>query len=221
MWKPLGCIVSKAGKSTLIRRIPVSTSSRLFGSKPLPENPPGDIYIEDCQDSLKVDLDLLRKTIDDIRIILGYHSYDVSLILVDDDEMQSTNHESRGMDKPTDILSFPFSEALRPGVLPPPKFDIADYFNLGDMMVDVPYVIRACKDDHDVDSVIGDDDERGVSGAMATVMNPEQRINMLLVHGMLHLVGYDHIHDDDYQLMVSKEEEMLEKLGMVNGRGSH
>jgi Endoribonuclease YbeY len=54
-------------------------------------------------------------------------------------------------------------------------------------------------EDHDGDEeenvdegVDGDEDDRGVSGAMAVVRDPETRICMLVVHGMLHLVGYDH-----------------------------
>ena len=42
---------------------------------------------------------------------------------------------------------------------------------------------------------------------MSTVYDPEERIHMLLVHGMLHLVGYDHIEDNDYDLMWRKEED--------------
>jgi hypothetical protein len=54
-------------------------------------------------------------------------------------------------------------------------------------------------EDHDGDEeenvdegVDGDEDDQGVSGAMAAVRDPETRIRMLVVHGMLHLVGYDH-----------------------------
>ena len=49
---------------------------------------------------------------------------------------------------------------------------------------------------------------------MVNVRSVETRIHMLLVHGMLHLVGYDHIEDEDFQLMADKEEELLEKLGL-------
>lgn len=125
--------------------------------------------------------------------------------------MQETNLESRGVDAPTDILSFPFLPHQKPGLLREPDFDIPDYYTLGDMMVDVPYVIRRCQEDkHDCES---DDDERGVSGAMADVADPEKRIHMLLVHGMLHLVGYDHEEDDEYEEMVEREEEILKELG--------
>ena len=50
---------------------------------------------------------------------------------------------------------------------------------------------------------------------MANVYNAEKRIHMLMVHGMLHLVGFDHIEDDDYELMVAKEEEILQNLGLM------
>lgn len=90
--------------------------------------------------------------------------------------------------------------------------------------MDVPYVIRRCQEDKaavEEEEEYDDDDgyeeeevERGVSGAMANVFDPAMRINMLLVHGMLHLVGHDHEEDDEYELMVTKEEEILRQLGM-------
>ena len=86
--------------------------------------------------------------------------------------------------------------------------------------------MRRCREDQeeanddngDDNSGISSDEEedleRGVSGAMANVFDPELRIRMLLVHGMLHLVGYDHETDEDYELMVSREEDILRQLGM-------
>ena len=55
-------------------------------------------------------------------------------------------------------------------------------------------------------------DNRGVAHAMQYIYNPEIKIHMLLVHGMLHLVGYDHIEDDDYELMVVREDEVMAEL---------
>ena len=55
-------------------------------------------------------------------------------------------------------------------------------------------------------------DDRGVAPAMQYVYDPEIRIHMLVVHGMLHLVGYDHIDDDDYELMVVREDAVLAEL---------
>jgi probable rRNA maturation factor len=192
-----------------------NTNTRLFGTKSGPDSPAGEIYFDDDQKTLPtIDKDRLIKTVGDIRKILGYETYDVSLLLVEDEEMQETNGRTRGVDAPTDILSFPFSGAAKPGTLLDPEFDIPDYYALGDMMLDVPYVIRRCQEDQQ-DPDDDDEIERGVSGAMAKVYDPEDRINMLLVHGMLHLVGYDHEEDDDFELMVSKEEEIMKRLGML------
>ncbi|KAL7426194.1 hypothetical protein ACHAXH_000259 [Discostella pseudostelligera] len=55
-------------------------------------------------------------------------------------------------------------------------------------------------------------DDRGVAPAMQYIYNPEIRIHMLVVHGMLHLVGYDHETDDEYELMVEREDEVLAEL---------
>mmetsp|Transcript_17449 Transcript_17449/g.42414 ORF Transcript_17449/g.42414 Transcript_17449/m.42414 type:complete len:353 (+) Transcript_17449:157-1215(+) len=194
----------------------------------------GDIMIYDEQTSIPdIDLSALDDTCKKIAELVGYPSYGVTLLLVDDDEMRSTNLESRGIDRPTDILSFPFHFAVKPGVIEKPEFDIPDYYTLGDMMVCTPYVIRRCEedamdnnehdDDDDGDASDNDfdsdddgdleDDDRGVSGAMATIRDPEERIRMLLVHGMLHLIGHDHEEDDEYEVMVQREEEILKELG--------
>jgi probable rRNA maturation factor len=161
-----------------------------------------------------IDEEKLKQTVSRIRSILGYDKYSVTLSLVDDEEMQEINLQTRQVDSPTDILSFPFHNAAEPGVLEKPQFDIPDLYTLGDMLVDVPYVIRQCQEDEEWE--YEEDDERGVSVAMSTVFDPEQRLHMLLVHGMLHLVGYDHIEDDDYELMVAKEEEIMKELKLVS-----
>jgi probable rRNA maturation factor len=194
-------------------------ASRLFGSKQgVPGNPLGTIEIYNDQTSLTtIDEKKLRDTVQRISKIIGYETYDVTLLLVEDEEMQETNLESRGVNAPTDILSFPFHSHKEAGLLEEPEFDIPDYYTLGDMVVDVPYVIRRCQEDAEETSDEGEEeDERGVSGAMATVADPEKRIHMLLVHGMLHLVGYDHEEDDEYEEMVEKEEEILKELGYID-----
>lgn len=208
--------------------------ARLFGTKRgIPGNPPGSIDIYDEQKTLPdINIQKLKQTIHIIRDILGYPTYDITLVLVDDEEMCKTNLDTRGIDKPTDILSFPFEgNAKEPGILYEPEIDVPDYYNLGDMLVDVPYVIRRIEEDRkfnestehdeqvhveDVEDCIDDDyvgdDDRGVSGAMEFIYDPEKRMQLLMVHGMLHLVGYDHIEDEDYELMVNREEEVMLEL---------
>ena len=218
----LGSRASNHFSYSLIRVPSVTQQTRLFGTKAgVPGNPPGTISIYNEQTTLPdIDQEALKGTVHRISQLLGYETYDVTLLLVEDEEMRATNLESRGIDKPTDILSFPFHEHDTPGVLKEPEFDIPDYYHLGDMVVDIPYVMRRCQEDQEEleNSSSSDDEdevERGVSGAMATVFDTEYRVHMLLVHGMLHLVGHDHEEDEEYELMVTREEEILKELGLI------
>jgi probable rRNA maturation factor len=208
-----------------------SSSRRWMGSKVgTPNASPGEIYLDNDQTALKnIDLNRLRETVADIRRFVGYETYDVQILLVMDDEIRQRNRETRNVNRPTDILSFPFHFAVEPGVLQLPDFDIPDYYNLGDIMISVPYVIRRCQEDqrnheqgidvddscHDQDDDTSDlyygeeEDTRGVSGAMAEIFDAERRLQLLLVHGILHLLGYDHEDDDEYEQMVTKEEEII------------
>ena len=251
--------------------------TRLFGSNPKSANAKaGYINLSDDRDPpnptiIPIDMAALHRTIDITREIIGYPTYDVSVCLVDDTYMSEINKTTRNMDKPTDVLSFCFQESfIQPGVLGEVQFDISDYYNLGDMLIDVEYVKRKCDEDrmahssnksgdNGVAAALGDDDnndggrmiegevlsetndkrsdvpeeedddddqyeyeyievevdeydDRGVAPAMQYIYDPEIRIHMLVVHGMLHLVGYDHIEEDDYELMVIREDEVLAEL---------
>eukprot|EP00571_Detonula_confervacea_P001137 CAMPEP_0172316140 /NCGR_PEP_ID=MMETSP1058-20130122/27438_1 /TAXON_ID=83371 /ORGANISM="Detonula confervacea, Strain CCMP 353" /LENGTH=337 /DNA_ID=CAMNT_0013030395 /DNA_START=122 /DNA_END=1135 /DNA_ORIENTATION=+ len=251
-----------------------SQSTRLFGCKPdSPNAKPGHIFLSDDREdgedpsssssTIPINLTALQRTIETTRDIIGYPTYDVSVTLVDESYMQEINLETRDMDKSTDVLSFCFDENfVEPGVLGEVEFDIADYYNLGDMLLDVEYVKKRCEEDrkrhaeekegkegggtkndgmiegeviseqivdssgndqHDdeeddeyeyeyIEVEVDEYDDRGVAPAMQYVYDPEIRIHMLIVHGMLHLVGYDHIEDDDYELMVVREDEVLAEL---------
>ena len=207
-----------------VQQRPSTPTSRLFGAKVGSTTIPGKIYLEDAQSALgNIDVQRLETTVSKIRDLIGYSTYDVSLYLIDDEDMQEANKESRSVDAPTDILSFPFLNTIEPGQLEAPPFDVPDYYNLGEMLVDVRYVMRICDEDKAVAKEMEEgveyeedgEEDRGVSKAMSTVFDPEERIHMLLVHGMLHLVGHDHEEDDQYELMVAKEEELLKTLQLV------
>lgn len=158
-----------------------------------------------------------QSTIQIIRDILGYPKYEVSLTFVNDDEMTKLNLEYLEKNKSTDILSFPFDDELviEPGKLDKPMFDIPDLYHLGDMVISVPYVLKQIENDLTLEdySGFGDDiDERGIAYLLPKLPKLEDRVCALLVHGMLHLVGYDHIIDEDYELMVVREEEVWKEL---------
>jgi hypothetical protein len=102
-----------------------------LGSKAGSGGASGAIDLYDEQKALtSLDLPRLRTTVQRIRHLIGYDTYDVTLLLVDDKAMTATNLESRSIDAPTDILSFPFHGAISPGTLEDVPFDIPDYYML-------------------------------------------------------------------------------------------
>ncbi len=93
-------------------------------------------------------------------------SYEISLNLVDDGEMRRLNHEHRGLNRTTDVLSFPQYESFDE-IMPGPDGDTI----LGDIVISLETLDRRCR-------MRGEDRGHEMVG--------------LLVHGALHLIGYDH-----------------------------
>ena len=105
---------------------------------------------------------------------------EVSLVMTDDAEQQVLNRDWRGMDKPTNVLSFPQIEPFGPvsGLL-------------GDIILARETLEREALD-------------QGTSF--------DDHFTHLVVHGFLHLLGYDHIEDKDYKKMQKKETELLKLI---------
>ena len=107
--------------------------------------------------------------------------------LSDDATVRELNARFRGKDKPTNVLSFP---ALQGG---PPE--AAEDGALGDVILAQETVMREA-------------DEQGVS--------PAHHLQHLVVHGLLHLLGFDHETDAEAQEMEGLEVEILASLGIAN-----
>ena len=107
----------------------------------------------------------------------------MSLMLVDDQRIHALNQEYRGVDRPTDVLSFALQEDME---------DEPDAVFEDDMLGDI--VISA---------------ERAKEQAKEYGHSFEREIVYLAVHGTLHLLGYDHEEEMDKQEMRSKEEEVM------------
>ncbi len=135
-----------------------------------------------------VDTQALEQNTQTILNTLDYTDFDISIILVTPDEMQNYNQQYRDKDKITDILSFPYHE-LTVG----DRIDVEyeDDKNLGDIIICPQFV--------------HDDLDRWQ-------MNFDNRMNVLLVHGICHLLGYDHIEDTDYEVMKKQEAFLLNEL---------
>lgn len=147
------------------------------------------ILIKNNQRSIKVDVEQLQRDAQRILTALKYDDYDLSIVLTSDATMRVYNRDFRQKDKTTDILSFPFHPELKPGQRIKPTSE--EEKNLGDLIIAPKYVFN--------------DLERWGQTF-------EQRMRVLLVHGICHLLGYDHEKDEDYKVMHRKEKSLLKIL---------
>ena len=120
---------------------------------------------------------------------------EVNVILTDNQAIQEINREHRQIDAPTDVLSFPEFD-LTPGELPGPED--ADpgtgLVPLGDMVISMERVAAQAK-------------EYGHSN--------RRELSYLVVHSVLHLLGYDHLDEGPQKArMRAREEAILEELGI-------
>jgi len=116
---------------------------------------------------------------------------EVSLVLVDDQRIQELNRDYRGIDRPTDVLSF----AQRESVEGEEDFvSEEDEWLLGDIVISMETAQRQAT-------------EYGHS--------LERELGFLIVHGCLHLLGYDHETEAERQVMREKEENILAALGLT------
>jgi probable rRNA maturation factor len=111
---------------------------------------------------------------------------EVSVRFIDDDEMRRLNREYRSIDRTTDVLSFPQFDSVG-DIKPGPGGMIL----LGDVVVSVETLLRRC-------ALRGDDPSRELGG--------------MLVHGALHLVGFDHSGKAERNRMRSVEDDIVDML---------
>ena len=147
------------------------------------------ITIKNTQRKIKLNTSKFKQNAQKILDSLDYSDYDLGIWLTTNKTIQKYNRKYRKKDKPTDILSFSFYPKLKAGDRIKAKTE--DDKNLGDLIISLEYVKKHAK-------------ELGVSF--------DQHMQVLLVHGICHLLGYDHIKDEDYEVMHKKEKELLKLL---------
>jgi probable rRNA maturation factor len=138
------------------------------------------ILIKNQQKKEKVNLPRVRKTLRKILESLGIEDKEISVLLVDDDGIREINREYLNRDHPTNVISFSMMEG---------EFGELNPSILGDIIISVETARRdALKED------IPFDDE----------------IDYLLIHGLLHLLGYDHEgSQSEAEKMKEKEREIF------------
>lgn len=109
---------------------------------------------------------------------------EISVVLSDDEHMRELNKHHRNMDKPTNVLSFPPARMKPPAGSP--RF-------LGDIVLALETVEREAREE---------------------AKPLENHISHLVVHGVLHLLGYDHEDEEEAEMMENREREILEGLGI-------
>jgi probable rRNA maturation factor len=120
---------------------------------------------------------------------LHYEDYDLGIWLTTNKTIRYYNKTYRHKDKATDILSFSYHPSLQAGERIKPKNE--EDKNLGDLIISVEYVARVARE---------------------MKVDLYKRMQLLLVHGICHLLGYDHERDEDYKIMHRKELALLKHL---------
>jgi len=133
----------------------------------------------------------------------GAQGAEACVVLADDAVVQSLNRSYRGKDAPTNVLSFPFQEP--PGRSPPDQDDEdsddggltiePEPRELGDVVLALETVAREAT-------------EQGIT--------PVHHLQHLVVHGLLHLMGFDHETDAQAEVMEGLEVEILASLGIAD-----
>ena len=123
--------------------------------------------------------------------------YDISLnvLLTDNEAIQEINKEQRGMDMPTDVLSFPMVEYSSPADFSLVEDCVEDYFHpetgellLGDIVISVDKVLEQAENyGHSI----------------------KRELDFLTAHSMLHLFGYDHMQEEERVIMEQKQRSIL------------
>lgn len=116
-------------------------------------------------------------------------NYEVDVSLVDDETIHEINRDYRHVDRVTDVISFAFNDDKNPkDAIASPEVERM----LGEILICLPQAQRQAKE-------IGNSERRELS--------------FLFVHGLLHLLGYDHMKKEDEDIMFPLQDKILEKAG--------
>lgn len=129
---------------------------------------------------------------------------DISVLLTDSAGIQEINKEFRGIDRPTDVLSFPNVDYNQPSDFSGIEDAAEDYFDLESGELCLGNIVI------NVDQVYEQASEYGHSTL--------REYAFLIAHSMLHLLGYDHMESEDAEVMEYKQEEILNRLGIYRER---
>lgn len=132
-----------------------------------------------------VDTTNMERVIDEVSKELKVKNGLVSFVFVDNKKIREINKEYRGIDRETDVISFAFmDEDINPDT---------DYTNYGEIYISL---------------------EKTLSQSLEYGHSFDRELCFLTVHGLLHLLGYDHMTKEDEKVMFSLQDKILNKLGI-------
>ena len=124
----------------------------------------------------------------------------VELLLTNNAEIQRINNEFRGIDRPTDVLSFPMIEYDSPADFSSVEEDDSNFdLETGELILGNIVISK--------EKVIAQAEEYGHS--------VKREFAFLIAHSMLHLLGYDHMEDGERLVMEEKQRNILDNLGIT------
>ena len=151
------------------------------------------ICMENAQDKIALGEYLEKRLQDGLNAVAKLHDLDdmteVDITIVDDEEIHQLNRDYRNVDRPTDVLSFALDEDDEDE----PELMEGQPHLLGDIIISAETATRQAEEfGHGL----------------------EREIVYLAVHGLLHLLGYDHMVEEEKVIMRAKEEEALSAINL-------
>lgn len=154
------------------------------------------------QDKLEIGQDLIN-ILESLLLKAGVaenvNEGEVALTFVDDERIHELNLEYRGIDRPTDVLSFAMNDSV-------------------DGEPEISYELEEGESLDGLTDVLGDiiiSVDRAQAQSIEYGHSLERELGFLFVHGFLHLLGYDHQNDEAEAEMFSKQEAVLTEVGLV------
>ncbi len=157
------------------------------------------IIIENEQDKIPIADSIIKLLERTIELCMKSENlekaYEISVLIVDDVEIRAINKEHRDVDRATDVLSFPMVEFANGELIS----DEGDYdmdleeLMLGDIIISAETAKRQAE-------------EYGHSF--------EREIAFLTAHSCFHLLGYDHMVEEEEKIMIGKQERILQQMGL-------
>ncbi|MBN3525914.1 rRNA maturation RNase YbeY [Paenibacillus apiarius] len=143
-------------------------------------------------------IELLERILQEAAQMEDVTEGEVALTFVDDQQIHELNREYRGIDRPTDVLSFALHEST-------------------DEELDILYEVEDEGELESMSDLLGDiiiSTERARAQADDYGHSLEREIGFLFVHGFLHLLGYDHQDEASERVMMDKQEAVLARIGL-------